>query len=169
MLSELLEAKFREIEADAERRRAAAGYIVSLIESDETLFREAFFGDDIKPEDYAQADADLYDAVEDTINRLTDEHIRPFGATLYSLKPGDNSMPSAKLGWATYEPLAYMEAPELAELEEVPHTQRLTEPGVNVINGLRAVLGLPTLEDQRQRNRAMWGTAMSDSTLTPSA
>lgn len=157
MLTELREAKFREIEQNAQRQKAAADYIVRCIESDESLFRGAFFGNDFELTE--QADTELYTKVSGIIKELTNEHTRPFGVNAYRMRPGDESMPAAKLGWATYEPPSYLDEEELAQREEVPHILRLTETGVNVINGLQDALGLPTLEIQLQRNRASWETA----------
>lgn len=144
MLEELLEEKKEEIdsslkkhklnaEAQAEKDKRAAEYIIQLIESDPKHYVEVF-GVSSRPLGISAVEH-LYDSIKKTLNSLYYELGRTEGMASYNLTKDDKPKdPAYSLGWIRLEREKGERANEAWERgEKVLHSPKITEKGMRVV------------------------------------
>ncbi len=149
-LKEVLGEKLTAIDRDAKQKKAVAEYIVSLIQSDEQNFLEAYTPP-ARPG--ADVSALLYTSVEQDISGLIGHFTRPIGVlTSHRRLNEEPKLPSARLGLTVFIPaLAVPE--DFPEDKKFPHYLRLTDAGTEVLDRILVLQGQPGIAEQHRRNR----------------
>jgi hypothetical protein len=159
MSPEIRQTKLAEIDAESDRKRSEAEYIIEVVESNEAALRTVFVTDDKKMDDN-QTDLFLYSEVQSILNSLIRGQVRTVGISLYYRSKDDENdpkmqlklPPEVKLGWAYFGPAMQGFSDHPSDVP-FPHTLRPTTLGLQLINGLRAAQGLASVEQQFKLNR----------------
>lgn len=151
MEREFIEDKLRAIEEKAERERREVEYLCGVVDDHEDTLRIIAANPGQNEEEQSRS---MYDMVSKQISGLEAARTAPFGAIVTYMPIISDSErrvtnnPAVQLGWAIYRP-AFQPDEDYRAGDNFPHVLSLTEHGIHVIDGLRKIRGLPSLEEVR--------------------
>lgn len=158
MSPDLREVKFGQVDVRAAREKAGVEYIIGLIEASEPALRQAFIPEDTPEDEVLEL---LFAKVSQTLGDLGQIYVKTVGIDLCYRPLGydGSDVPSVRLGWARFhEALSVPDG--WPRDKNFPHMLRLTETGIEVIDGLRTAQSYITLEEQRRVNQESWNQAI---------
>lgn len=150
-MNEELDSRLEKISFEATKQSASARYIDNLITSDHVKLVEVFSNQDGN----TFSESELFDKVEQTIKTMQMEALRTSGITVSYLNVDDErrfAEPTVRLGWRQYKlaiPSIYVTDPN----EVYPHILRLTDVGINIVDGWRKTQGYVSLDEQWNINQ----------------
>jgi hypothetical protein len=147
---EILQSKLAEIDAETARRKAAAEFICTVMQENETALRAVFIPEGFPEEDVP---AELYRETEKSLGWIERESISNIGVTLMRKVIGDssNATPLERLGWAECRPMNLGDE-SIPQDRPYTHVYGPSAKGREIVNRLRSVQGYVTLEEQRRIN-----------------
>lgn len=146
MLPEVRETLFQTIGARAEQERAIVDYIIGLVQANTSTLTEAFAPDAALQDDTSEL---LYSGAAGAL-ALLEKHYLATGVVITHQQPNfdGRNAPMVRTGWAGYFSIHGMDQPNAKGT--IPFLFGLTAEGISVVNGLRAVRGKNSLQEQRR-------------------